>query len=277
VLLGGLGAAVGPAEAVTLIPNCPYTIMQPGVYVLASDLSCPGGTAITVAADNVVFNLNGRTLTGDGDGVGVSAEGSEADPITGLRVENGTVRGFFDGVRVGNAPGARVANVTATGNDDDGIEVYASPGARIEGNTLTGNGFGLLVDGCEGGCRIAGNRVADNGRGILIRDATGARIEGNTATGNGSDGIALSGDASTGNQVRGNTATGNGESGIEVEVDSTGNTLEGNTATGNDADRDGDPDLVDRNLPADPCPSTWRGNNFVTDNEGDGPSAGCIR
>jgi len=46
--------------------------------------------------------------------------------------------------------------------------------------------------------------------------------------------------------------------------------VEGNTATGNS-----EFDLRDDNLPA--CVNTWLGNRFVTDNERDGPGAGCIR
>jgi hypothetical protein len=61
-VLLGLGAAVGPAEAQTLIRNCPYTILQPGSYVVAANLTCPG-PAITVTADNVQLSLGGRTLT----------------------------------------------------------------------------------------------------------------------------------------------------------------------------------------------------------------------
>ena len=100
VLLSGLGAAAGPAEAVTLIQSCPYTIMQPGLYVLARDLTCPGADpAIRITADNVVLNLNGNTLTGDGGEQGVLAEGTDANPtLEGLRVENGTVTGFQDGI-----------------------------------------------------------------------------------------------------------------------------------------------------------------------------------
>jgi parallel beta-helix repeat protein len=286
-VLLGLGAAVGPAEAVTLIPNCPYTIMQPGVYVLASDLTCPG-PAITITADNVVLNLNGNTLTSDGGGgAGVLVEGIDANPtLEGLRVENGTVTGFQDGVYVEDAPGARVARVTARDNSSAGIAVYDSPGARIEDNTVTDGGDdGIQTENCDG-CRIAGNRANGNGdEGIdffsnSADGITGARIEGNTASGNGGEGIGLTNNVD-GNLVRGNTANGNGEEGIHLSPSSggaTGNRLEGNTATGNGTNGGGDPDLFDGNLPA--CVNTWRGNKFVTDNEqgaAAGPGAGCIQ
>ena len=67
------------------------------------------------------------------------------------------------------------------------------------------------------------------------------------------------------NRVVGNTATGNGTVGIQVSSGATANQILGNSATGNSLD------LEDGNLPA--CVNTWRGNTFVTDNEGGRPSA----
>jgi parallel beta-helix repeat protein len=281
--LGGALLALGPTEAEAapvLIRSCTpaYTITEPGRYVLARDLNCPGG-GIVVAADNVRLDLGGNTLTGGGAGSGVAALGSEVDPITGLRVENGTVAGFDDGLVLSNAPGARVSRVTATGNVDDGIAVRNSPRARLRGNTATRNGGdGIDVGGCDG-CVLAGNRIVGNGdTGIEVESAKGARVAGNTVTGNVDDGIDLQGGEVDDSLVRGNTITGNGDNGIVVDAGSTGNRLAGNRATGN-----GGPDLEDVNLPANPpsaCPNAWRGNRFATDNEAgpaQGPGAGCIR
>jgi hypothetical protein len=64
--------------------------------------------------------------------------------------------------------------------------------------------------------------------------------------------------------------TGN-DLGIQVTPGSTDNQFLGNTATGNSPG----PDLVEGNLPA--CSNSWLANVFVTDNEGNGPGAGCIR
>jgi parallel beta-helix repeat protein len=75
-----------------------------------------------------------------------------------------------------------------------------------------------------------------------------------------------------GNLVQGNRATGNGDGGIRVAFRATGNRLRGNQATDNTP-----VDLIDENPTATPCANTWRGNSFVTDNEGDGPGVGCIR
>ena len=66
--------------------------------------------------------------------------------------------------------------------------------------------------------------------------------------------------------------TGNGGVGIQVNQGSVGNRLMGNVASGNGTD------LADFNpVTAAGCANTWLGNVFVTDNEGNGPGAGCIR
>ena len=118
-----------------------------------------------------------------------------------------------------------------------------------------------------------GNRIFENvDTGIEVESLTSARIAANTVTGNGDDGIDLQGEEADGNRVQGNKTIGNDDNGIVVDAGSTGNHFEGNQAAGNPG-----LDLEDVNLPANPCPNTWRGNDFVTDNEGNGPGAGCIR
>jgi parallel beta-helix repeat protein len=76
--------------------------------------------------------------------------------------------------------------------------------------------------------------------------------------------------STTGALLAGNKATNNGGSGIDISLNSDANRVVGNTVTGNR-----NFDLADNNLPA--CVNTWQGNAFVTDNEGNGPGAGCIR
>jgi hypothetical protein len=57
--------------------------------------------------------------------------------------------------------------------------------------------------------------------------------------------------------------------GIRADAGSTGSLFRGNIATGNS-----EVDLADQNRPT--CVNAWLGNGFVTDNEGNGPGAGCV-
>jgi parallel beta-helix repeat protein len=231
----------GPAEAADVaIRSCPYTIQTPGTYVLVRDLTCPGG-GIRVEANNVRLILGGHTLTGMPPG----AQGVLATGVAGLSVRGGTLTGFSNGIIVTGSSNVRVAGVTATDNNFDGI----------------------AMAGCTG-CEIVGSRAERNkSKGIYVLASTGVRVVRNTASSNRHDGINLAGSDS--NLVADNTAADNGRWGIKVSDGDEGNRLEGNRAVGNETD------LVDLNLPD--CTNTWRGNTFVTDSEGDGPEAGCIR
>jgi parallel beta-helix repeat protein len=98
-------------------------------------------------------------------------------------------------------------------------------------------------------------------------------VSDSTSTNNGRSGFALTSvpsDPSTGNRFHNNTATGNREAGIKVVSAATQNAITGNTAQNNSP-----VDMQDENLPN--CVNKWSGNTFGTDNEGDGPGAGCIR
>ena len=85
----------------------PYTITEPGSYMLTGNLTVEDGDAdgILIQTDNgVTLDLNGFVIEGNGSsGTGVSSEKEEPDPLSHFRnieLRNGTVRGFGIGVWV---------------------------------------------------------------------------------------------------------------------------------------------------------------------------------
>jgi hypothetical protein len=105
-----------PAQAATQISSCRYTITAPGTYAVTSDLSCPGGTAITVLASKVALHLNGHTISGNGAGDGIYVQGA-----ANISIDNGTVHGFFEGVQFWGTVDGKITNVTVRLNSDAGI------------------------------------------------------------------------------------------------------------------------------------------------------------
>jgi len=79
----------------TTITSVPLTISASGSYCLTGNLASSSGTAITIQADNVVLDLNGHTLSGPG---GSSSIGIASNLRRGLRIHNGTLRGFTNAV-----------------------------------------------------------------------------------------------------------------------------------------------------------------------------------
>ncbi|PYM96555.1 MAG: hypothetical protein DME04_01560 [Candidatus Rokuibacteriota bacterium] len=103
-----LGLAIGPWRAQAETVNCtpitavPFTIPAAGTWCLAQDLNTTlaSGNAITIAANNVVLDLNGHRLANVGAGPGTEASGVYAFQRTDITVRNGTVRGFKFGIRL---------------------------------------------------------------------------------------------------------------------------------------------------------------------------------
>jgi hypothetical protein len=182
VLLGGflmLSASLtfGETLACTPVSSVPTTLSTAGIYCLLGPLATgiTSGAAITIAADNVVLDLNGWRLAGETAGSGTKATGiySTARNVT---VQNGTVTGFYDGVDLRGA-GARAEGLLLDRNTYYGMLV-AGRGALVRANRVT----------ATGGSTVAANRaaigIAVRGPGALIDDNF---ISGLTGTGTGGE------------------------------------------------------------------------------------------
>ena len=226
VLAGVLGAlslvAAVPgagAKGATPITSCGQTVTTNAF--LAQDLSCSGQSGVVVGAPNIIIDLKGHALTGDGTDYGVDDTGG----FDGAKVENGVVRAFFDGVLL-NADGVVVSNLVASGNSAKGIAIGGA-GARVESSIADGNvGYGIDILGPSARVRsssasgngsagiqilgpsaqVSSATVTGNGGGIVVAGAS-ARVKSSTVSGNRGVGIEVNGDAA---RVGGNRADGNG-------------------------------------------------------------------
>jgi hypothetical protein len=156
-------------------PGYPVKINVGGAYVLTSNLAPVNEDAIIVSASHVSIDLAGFEIAGNykcsalpcaaGTTTGISA----ASPTTGLRVRNGTVRGFgLDGVQGGD--GARVEGLTVRAVGRHGLNLGPGSVALENGIDLAG-GSGMALG--------ASSLYRDN----TIRN-TGARsVEGGRASG----------------------------------------------------------------------------------------------
>jgi hypothetical protein len=112
-VVGGGGPPVG-----TKITSVPYTILTPGFYFLAKNLTYSGtGNAITISVDDVTLDLMGCSLTNAG------AKGTTNGVYMGGRsnveIRNGTVTGFNYGINAEFISSARdqIINVRANKNN----------------------------------------------------------------------------------------------------------------------------------------------------------------
>jgi hypothetical protein len=172
---GGLPAAIAEAQSCTTIGRVPFVVRKAGMYCLARDLTLPGstGSAIEIAADDVVIDLRGHRLDGSG-GAGTQAIGILAFERKHLTIRNGIVSGFIHGILLQDLAepplsGAHVVeDIRAVDNTFKGIVVYGygnlvrrNQVLRTGGSTFFGpNASVYAVDVFGPGARVLDNDVA---------------------------------------------------------------------------------------------------------------------
>jgi hypothetical protein len=201
VMLGLLvlpaGAAV-EAETVNCTPitSLPATITSQGVYCLTGHLttSQTSGSAIGIAAPNVVLDLNGWKVGGQAAGKGTYAAGIYSSQIN-VTIKNGIVRGFRYGIHLLGA-GAVVEDVRADQNTIRGIYL-SGDGSIVRRNHVVNTGGSTLsanADALGIACEAAGALVENNTVSGLSPSGSGVGV-----------GIVVAG---VSNVVRGNTILG---------------------------------------------------------------------
>ena len=203
---------------------------------LVGDVSClvQGAACIAFGASNINLNLNGFTMTGQGNPpTGCLAGGTATNVERGVVVVGqnnveidgpGVIQGFRGwGIFLNATTGARVRHLTLRSNCLSGIQLGAANKGELEGLVSVRNGSPEAA--CGGICLTSSN---DN------------RVHGNLTSGNGygvmnvvNFGIALEGSAS-GNVLEGNTVVGN-TNGIFLQPATTNNVITRNRIEGNPA------------------------------------------
>ncbi len=84
---------VGTCETLIFQSDIPFTISNPGVYCLAESINFTSDTAITVAANNVILDLNEKKIDGSGGGsIGIAVNSG----LQNITIENGTLCNMDD-------------------------------------------------------------------------------------------------------------------------------------------------------------------------------------
>jgi parallel beta-helix repeat protein len=215
---------------------------------LDSDLSdCPGD-GIVIGADDVTLDLDGHTIDGDGDTWGIGVASTDR---LGVRVEDGTIQEFENGLRIvtRDNPGETryggegrphqtngylgrhvIRTLEVRSNARDGIILEGSGSDRIEDNWVhsherTGIAIRGIWPAIASGTSIRRNHVSQNGIGIETEMYDG-QVRDNVATDNGV-GLSI---FSVSGRVKRNLATGNLQG---IGLNSHDSDIDANTATAN--------------------------------------------
>ncbi len=144
--IAGLFAGCACAPANTLV------IRGAGTYTLDSDLTGPG-PVITVAADDVVLDLNGKTIQCSDSDNGVDSIGIDARRRSSVTIMNGAVVGCNFGIAAHQGRKVVVDTVDLSGNRVAGVELAEGAGnvvrcSRFVG--ITGHGRRIYSYGING-------------------------------------------------------------------------------------------------------------------------------
>jgi hypothetical protein len=205
-----VGAMAQTASAATLIDSC-REINAPGSYLLTTDLSgsYDGVTCFRIKAQNVTLDLGGHTIRGYN---GSPSYGVLAQATLGIKVVNGIVADFFDGVFLGNTFGAIVENLQVNVNKHDGL--IGGSGAVIQHVRATQNRH---VGVTTGSGSFLNDLAVESSGSDGIRAGLGSRIVYTWSEFNGGYGIVLDRTLLAASSIYGNTTGANSRGGISAD------------------------------------------------------------
>ena len=251
--LFGAGAAAGVlALAASGLPAWAADPLECGDQVtssvtLTADLTCDGGgDGLVIAADGVVLDLGGHTISGAGAygaGSGAGVRVAERQDVT---VRNGTIRAFAAGLEIQQSQRVWVSGLDIS-DGDRGVNVGGGGSHLIEKNVIHDNGRDAVRIAVSAGNRVSKNTISGNVFGIGVADgSTGTVVEKNVAVGNGEFGAAAYSGA-RGTAFLKNIIRGTAKDGLLVTADTSATLLEKNEVSGS-GDDGIDVDTVDATL-----------------------------
>ena len=158
--------------APVFITSLPYAIPGPGVYVLCSELTAPGGSvAISIpnfALGQIVLDFNGHAIVGAGTDAAIQVFGNGGEVV----IQNGSIQFFSSGIEVyGQNVSIKDMNLLAVGSkgiyveggenirlenlnikifSDVGIEFYSSSDVSAKNCQIVSGGAGSIGLFCNG-------------------------------------------------------------------------------------------------------------------------------
>ena len=174
----------GTGDQCEILPIDADTTLDGGTYYI-HDLDLKG--AVVITASGVTLDCNGAIINGTGSGYGIYIP----EGITGVRIEDCTIRGYRYG-----------------------IYMDTSASNLLVRNTLESNAFGIVL-GASSESTLAENVASSNtNAGVYLEGCTGIEVLSNTVSGNDIAGIFIH--TSSGNTVSGNTVCNNSETDFYV-------------------------------------------------------------
>ena len=146
VCVGAIASPVGLAagQTATTVDSC-TTIDAPGEYVLTTDVASDDARCIEITASDVTFSGGGHTVSGNGSGCGVVADGSSG-LLSNVTVERLAAADWSRGVFYLGVENGTIAD-TITRDSTEGVGIRASRRITIRNATAYDNALGIAAGG----------------------------------------------------------------------------------------------------------------------------------
>jgi hypothetical protein len=146
VCVGAIASPVGLAagQTATTVDSC-TTIDAPGEYVLTTDVASDDARCIEITASDVTFSGGGHTVSGNGSGYGVVADGSSG-LLSNVTVERLVAADWSRGVFYLGVENGTIAD-TITRDSTEGVGIRASRRITIRNATAYDNALGIAAGG----------------------------------------------------------------------------------------------------------------------------------
>ena len=224
--------------------SCGDTVGPGGHVTLDTNIGpCAGPEPALTVVGPVTLDMRNHRISCAGVSDGIFVQGRRAI------IEQGTVEGCVDGVRLAGQGWHRLENLVVQNNSFVGVQVE-SDGNTLKRLVVTSNSLGVR-GGDVSRNKLINSVVSDNSSGVGFGGiATRTRLVGNWVANNQNINLAVQGN---GNLVYGNSSAG---ARFGIEVDGLGNRIVKNVATGaslegivvgSNARRDGKGNFVARN------------------------------
>lgn len=202
-------------------------------YTLTADVSVsielpkpfPQLGLIKIVEDNLTLDGDGHTVMNT---IAGGCNGIYLYQRTDVTIKNLTVKGFYNGIFLGNSSYNTLTGVTAEDNVYWGFYLSGSSYSAVTNNIFSGNYDALVLGGGNNNV-VAGNTISNNSHdGIYIFNSDNNTLIDNSICDNNIDGIAVFSNLCHNNNLIGNTVSDN-TTGIYVWNDGGENTIIGNT------------------------------------------------
>ncbi len=160
-------------------------VLENGRFELTEDLICPDDAPAITIDGPVRLNLNGNTLSGNGDNVCIQINGE------GAKVWNGTVKNCADGVVVAGTGRHQVFRIISMDNNKTGFKVESDENWLTDNEAIWNSKENFLIER-ESDSNYLIKNIAENGedKGYYVRGSNN-RLYKNKAYGNLDDALRI--------------------------------------------------------------------------------------